>query len=308
MRFTSRNLTIVFLPVLLAVVLDLILKHVALRQNSDAQFLFITIHVVANKGIIGGYFSDAAKPLFQIPMVTLGFFLLTLLYFIQLFAPVKSRVMRVAISLFFGGVFANVVDRLIHGYVIDYMVFNVFGFHSFPMNLADLIQIAGILLIFIWQFRPSTFDDSYFAKMWVSRQFQKRYTRQLMILGFFLILIFGVLSYMFMKVALDELSVVSAIKGRLLQDYLIFFLSLAVTFLLFLFLIGKALSAYVANPILKFENYLSNLSKGNYGVFQLNEPEFSYLESLSDGVRDHMMGLQQELKRLKSRAKMGNQK
>jgi signal peptidase II len=304
-----RYLVIVFLPVLLVPVLDLLVNQAVLAQPADLHFSFISIHAVANRGIIGGYFSDSAKPIFQIPMVTLGFFLLTLLYFIQLFAPIKSTIMRVAISLFFGGIFANVVDRVVHGYVVDYLVFNFFGgLHSPALNLADLVQYVGIAMIFIWQFFPSTYDAGQLSQLWVSRQFQQRYTRQLVILGFFLVLVLGVLNYMFVKVALDELSVVAEIKAHLIKDYLIFFFSLTATFMLFLYLVGKALSAYVANPILKFDHYLNNLSQGKYGVFQIDEPEFSYLEKLSDGVRDHLMALHDEIEQLKTKNKLGSKK
>ena len=260
---------------------------------------------MANRGIIGGYFSGSAKPIFQIPMVTLGFFFLTLLYFIQLFAPLKSTQMRIAISLFFGGIFANVIDRVIHGYVIDYLIFNVGKFQTPALNLADLVQYAGIVMIFVWQFSKQNFDENHLNRLWVSQQFQKRYIRQLVILGFFLVLVFGIFNFMFVKITLDELSAVADIKSRLLHDYLIFFASLGVTFMLFLFLVGKSLSAYVANPILKFEQYLRNLSEGNYGVFQIGEAEFSYLETLSDRVRDHLVEVQEELERLKNRNKAG---
>ena len=234
-----------------------------------------------------------------------GFFLLVLLYFIQLFAPLKSNTMRIAISLFFGGTFANVIDRLLHGYVLDYIKFQFLGNSSPAFNFADIVQLVGIGMMFVWQFFPATFDEKFTDNLWVSKQFQKRYSLQLVTLGFFLVLVFGALSFTFVKVVLEELSVVAQIKTKFLQDYMIFFLSLAVTFLLFLFLMGKALSAHVAKPILNFEQYLRGLASGKYSVFRVEEPEFAYLEQLSDDVRDHITALHEEIQRLKTRSKMG---
>jgi signal peptidase II len=284
---------------------DLSLKQLILSLDLHVQAGIIKIAATANKGIIGGYFSDSARPIYQIPMVALGFFVLVLLYFIQLFAPVKSKLMRVSISLFFGGTFANVADRFTHGYVIDYLQFNFFNRFSPSFNLADFVQYVGIAIIFYLQFQPSTFDDSHTQKLWVSKQFQKRYSAQLVVTGFGLVAVLGVLSYTFVRVVMSELAVVPEIKAQFLQAYSIFFVSLSVTFLLFLYLVGKALSAYVAKPILQFEHYLRRLASGDYNVIHIDEPEFSYLENLSDGVRDHIVGLNDQIRRLKVRTRTG---
>src|SRR5207247_970105 len=115
------------------------------------------------------------------------------------------------------------------------MVINFFGRLSPAFNLADIVQFIGVGLIFVLQFSPAAFDNKYADKLWVSRQFQKRYSLQLVSIGFFLVLVFGALSYSFVKVVLNELSAVDQIKQSFMQDYLIFFISLASTFLLFLF-------------------------------------------------------------------------
>lgn len=51
-------------------------------------------------------------------------------------------------SLLFGGILGNLIDRIIHGYVIDYLSFK-FGKYYFPVfNLADIfIVISAILII-----------------------------------------------------------------------------------------------------------------------------------------------------------------
>jgi signal peptidase II len=305
MHLNWRNLLLIFLPVVLVTVVDLSLKQLILSLDLHVQLGVVKIAATANKGIIGGYFSDSAKPIFQIPMIALGFFVLVLLYFIQLFAPVKSKLMRVAISLFFGGTFANVADRFNHGYVVDYLQFKFFNCSTPTFNLADVVQFAGIGIIFYLQSQPSTFDDSGAQNLWVSKQFQKRYSAQLVATGFGLVAVLGVLSYAFVRVVMGELAVVPEIKAQFLQAYLLFFVCMSITFLLFLYLVGKALSAYVAKPILTFEHYLRRLAGGDYNVIHIDEPEFSYLENLSDGVRDHIVGLHEQIRRSKIRTQTG---
>ena len=146
------------------------------------------------------------------------------------------------------------------------------------LNLGDIFQYIGIVMIFVLQFSKGTFDSEDRARLWVSPQFQRRYSFQLVTVGFFLVLTFGVLSYLFLRVVLTQLSVVAQIRDQFLQ-------------------------AYVAKPILRFEDYLRNLARGNYNVFQVDEPEFVYLEQLSDHVRDHLIEMNQEMSQMKVRLK-----
>lgn len=303
MNLTLRKLILIFSPVVVVTVIDLLLKKKVLEMMATHELSWVHFNVTTNKGIIDGYLSGVAGPIFQIPMVTLGFFLLAVLYFVQLFAPVKSETFRLSISLFFGGVFANVADRFLRGYVVDYLSFNIFGYWTPYLNFADLCQIIAMVLMLVGQFRPNTFDEDYWKKLWVSRQFQIRYTLQLLKIGFFLMLVFGVFSYTFVRVAFDQISSDDVIKTQLVRDFEIFFLSTAISFLLLLFLIGKSLSAYVVKPISDFEQYLRSLASGDYKVIQIDEPEFRYLEKLSDDVRDHMVELTSKASRIETRFK-----
>ena len=50
-------------------------------------------------------------------------------------------------SLLVGGVLGNLIDRVVHGYVIDYLSFN-FGNYYFPIfNFADICIVLSILII-----------------------------------------------------------------------------------------------------------------------------------------------------------------
>lgn len=50
-------------------------------------------------------------------------------------------------SLLFGGIVGNLIDRIVYGYVIDYLSFN-FGKYYFPIfNFADICIVVAILII-----------------------------------------------------------------------------------------------------------------------------------------------------------------
>ena len=62
-------------------------------------------------------------------------------------------------SLLVGGILGNVIDRIVRGYVIDYISFS-FGKFSFPVfNLADVCIVASIILIILKTIKEDTWND-----------------------------------------------------------------------------------------------------------------------------------------------------
>ena len=56
-------------------------------------------------------------------------------------------------SLLFGGIIGNLLDRLIRGYVIDYLDFSFFGY-DFPIfNLADIVIVISAFVLVITMYR-----------------------------------------------------------------------------------------------------------------------------------------------------------
>lgn len=52
-------------------------------------------------------------------------------------------------SLLIGGVLGNLIDRIIHGYVIDYISLNIFGYNFPVFNFADICIVISIMLIIV---------------------------------------------------------------------------------------------------------------------------------------------------------------
>lgn len=54
-------------------------------------------------------------------------------------------------SMLMGGIIGNMIDRIIYGYVIDYLSFNIFGY-SFPIfNLADTFIVVSIIMLLLYE-------------------------------------------------------------------------------------------------------------------------------------------------------------
>jgi len=60
-----------------------------------------------------------------------------------------QRLLPLALSLVLGGAIGNVIDRLIHGYVIDFVDVHAGGYHWPAFNIADSAIVCGIILLLI---------------------------------------------------------------------------------------------------------------------------------------------------------------
>ena len=54
-------------------------------------------------------------------------------------------------SMLIAGIIGNMIDRIIYGYVIDYVSFNIIGY-SFPIfNLADIFIVVSVIMLIIYE-------------------------------------------------------------------------------------------------------------------------------------------------------------
>lgn len=53
------------------------------------------------------------------------------------------------LCLLYGGIIGNLIDRLIHGYVIDFLDFKIFNYDYPIFNISDICIFIGITLLII---------------------------------------------------------------------------------------------------------------------------------------------------------------
>lgn len=63
-------------------------------------------------------------------------------------------------SLLIGGILGNLFDRIIYGYVIDYLDFYIFGYNYPVFNIADMCIVISVFLIIIDTFRGGKNEHS----------------------------------------------------------------------------------------------------------------------------------------------------
>ena len=115
-------------PGLLVLLLDRLIKGLHLTASGD--------QTVRNSGMAFGMFQGNSVAILLVSLLLLAacFFLVR-----------KSRptgLAPIALSMIAGGALGNMIDRLLHGYVID--MFPFFGW--FVFNVADVGVVAGAVL------------------------------------------------------------------------------------------------------------------------------------------------------------------
>jgi len=101
---------------------------------------FPFIHIVFNKGIAFGLFKEYSHFLNYLIII----FILFLLYMIKKDAY-KTFSSKIAYGLILGGAFSNLYDRLVYGYVIDYIDLKIWP----VFNLADSTITVGVVVLLL---------------------------------------------------------------------------------------------------------------------------------------------------------------
>lgn len=133
---------------ILILIVDIITKQLVIHTMIEHQSIsiiknFFSITLAKNTGVAFS-FLEGKVPLIII-MTTIV--ILIILKYIKTTNPNKLE--SICYSLVLGGALGNLIDRIIYGYVIDFLDFNLFGY-PFPIfNLADTFIVIGIILLII---------------------------------------------------------------------------------------------------------------------------------------------------------------
>lgn len=73
---------------------------------------------------------------------------------------IQNKLELVSISLIIGGSLGNLMDRVIRGYVIDFLDFKIFNYNFPIFNLADTFIVIGVFLLLLKEIRKENNIDS----------------------------------------------------------------------------------------------------------------------------------------------------
>ena len=105
------------------------------------DFFYLTL--CHNEGAAWGIFSNT-KIIILIGTIIA---LITIYHFIYCFKQNKRNTL--AFGLLLGGLSGNLIDRLLFGYVRDFLDFYIFGYDYPVFNIADICIVFGVILLII---------------------------------------------------------------------------------------------------------------------------------------------------------------
>ncbi|MGH9616527.1 MAG: signal peptidase II [Acidobacteriaceae bacterium] len=131
-----------------------IIHHIISGQEITIIPGFFHLSHVYNNGAAFSLFADTPSP-DKIRWMLIGFSLIAIAIVLAVFwrAGRRVSVTSVALALVLGGAIGNLYDRLAYRYVIDFLAFNIFGYHYPDFNVADSCIVIGAILLLIEVFR-----------------------------------------------------------------------------------------------------------------------------------------------------------
>lgn len=295
----KREWLIVILPFLATWLVDRVTKDWAtgLTQIRSLGPLNFVLH--HNHGAMLGLFSDLPTVLRVVSLSTGGAFLLCTYALIQYLLPIRSLTLRTGLSILIGGILGNVTDRIIWGYVVDFIVVGNPSLSSPAFNLADAIQWVGYALIIYAVIREGDLlwpENNARKKYWVNMHFQIKYCLMLMAVGLSLTLISLVFSYTYLSVTIQELVGNNHfLLNKFLVPFVITFITICIAFCAILFAVGRLISHRIAGPLYAFERFLKEALDGKPVTLKLrNGDEFKHLEDLARQVQERLNKMKTE--------------
>lgn len=135
-----------FIAFVTVFVIDQIIKQFFLN-GYDWNSKCISLNFTLNKGVAFSMFSFLGEWLKYIQVVLIGGVLGYIFW-----QKEKMHDYALAIGLLMGGGVSNLLDRFLHGGVVDYVYWHC-GFDFAIFNFADVMIDLGVLLILITSFR-----------------------------------------------------------------------------------------------------------------------------------------------------------
>jgi len=123
--------------------------NVALYDQVDVIKGFFKITYVRNTGAVWDIFSDHPAQWVSPVITGLSIVALIVVFYFFLKLEAKCTFELTALSFIIGGAFGNNIDRVIRGYVIDFIDMYIKTHHWPTYNIADSFITIGVILLII---------------------------------------------------------------------------------------------------------------------------------------------------------------
>lgn len=95
---------------------------------------------------------------------TIFIIIVTVLILIGIISYIKSHLLNkyeiIGYGVILGGALGNLFDRVLYGYVVDYIDIVIFGYNYPVFNIADIGIVVGVVILFIGMIRGDNDGDN----------------------------------------------------------------------------------------------------------------------------------------------------
>ncbi|MCK5883843.1 MAG: signal peptidase II [Bacteriovoracaceae bacterium] len=272
------ELTIIFIAVLS---FDQVSKVGASMVNG-VVFGPIEFGYLINKGLSFSLISGLSAYLRVVAVSTAFGLLLIVASFLLYLAPKKLKTFKLGIVVWAAGITGNVIDRIIYGGVIDFISIR----NNWFFNFADIAQLFGFAFVIFSIFKYE--KTLWFPSSLRSLLSVKSIDQWVLITKIFISTILvgatlGIFSITYIYHGLRVFSRDELIAYCVLFFLLVFLLAFLLTFFTFVF------SQRVTGPILAFERYVGELTKGHNKEFKLRDGDHHQsLIDIANRLREHL--------------------
>ena len=137
----------IFIVSIFLIILDFISKLLIINFLKVDLFLipnFLYLTFVTNTGTFWGLFSNI-----NIFFMILSIIVLSLLIYIITVKTTLNKLNTILYSLVISGIIGNLIDRIIRGYVVDFIGIKIFNYNFPIFNFADIYIVIGVLLFIL---------------------------------------------------------------------------------------------------------------------------------------------------------------
>ncbi len=142
---------------LILVSIDIISKRIVFNfidlYNFIPIFFFLDLTHIHNFGVSFGFLSGYVSSWL---LVIIGLFVVAFIYYLMVSS--KDLFEQWGLFVIISGALANILDRMINGYVIDFIYFNFNNYYWPAFNFADICITIGIIMIIINMIRQFKFN------------------------------------------------------------------------------------------------------------------------------------------------------
>lgn len=138
---------------LYSLLLDQVIKYIVYKSQINVKLIpnFLSLTYTSNNGIAFSLLSGSRLIIIlsSLILVVVLFYLLKNDY---LSKGRDNNLLDIAYGVLFGGILGNLIDRVIRGYVIDYVSIKIFNYYFPIFNLADVFITIGVVLLLCVKF------------------------------------------------------------------------------------------------------------------------------------------------------------